>query len=50
VWCVFFNKKSCVNQNLIKKWIDLVLPVIGRADGKKIHDVGFLQGAHSKAI
>lgn len=32
---VFYNEKACVNQNLSKKWIDLVFPI-------EMHNMGFL--------
>ena len=31
---VFYNEKAWMNQNLIKKWTDLVVPIINYSDGK----------------
>jgi hypothetical protein len=32
---VFYNEKAWVNQNLIKKWIDIVFPIIDQTGGRK---------------
>ena len=32
---VFYNEKAWVNQNLIKKWIDIVFPILDQTGGRK---------------
>jgi hypothetical protein len=45
---VFYNEKAWVNQNLIKKLIDIVFPILSDR-WQEMLDMGLLQGSYSTA-